>query len=464
MKQVLNVKGMHCRSCEVALEESLTELKGVRKVFASTKKGQVTVYGDGFVKDDIITAIKKAGYSIGQEDLPWINLNRAYLKDFTIALVLFLSLYLFGKALGVEKILTPGSSATSSLLVVFTIGLTAGLSTCMALVGGLVLGISARYSEKHPTATPLQKFRPHIFFNLGRVISYFVLGGAIGLFGSVFRLSNALLGVLTIIIGVVMVGLGIQLLEVFPKFSNRFTLPKFLAKWFRIKDRTNKEYSNFNAAILGGLTFFLPCGFTQAMQVYAITTGSFLRAALIMSVFAIGTTPGLLGVGGLTAYLGKGKYAGLFFKFIGLVVIAMAIFNITSGYNLTGFILNLQKENPATEGGDTWRIISAPKTSSDPQNGAVNPELQIIKAVYDTSSILTPKEFTVSVGKPVRFEVLAKEDGEGCMGSIMIPGLAGEPQFFQKDQTVTFEFTPKRTGKFRITCAMGLQAGIINVR
>jgi hypothetical protein len=216
--------------------------------------------------------------------------------------------------------------------------------------------------------------------------------------------------------------------------------------------------------LLGALTFFLPCGFTQAMQVYAMTTGSFWRGALIMSVFAIGTAPGLLGVGGLTAYFGKGKFSGLFFKFVGLIVIALAIFNIGNGYNLSGLNFNLWKGSPKVEEDNSWRIISTPKSSAPSSSGAVNPDLQIIKATYDTSAILTPKEFTVNVGKPVRFEILAKEDGEGCMGSVIIPGLENEPQFFQKDQTVTFEFTPQRTGKFRITCAMGLQAGIINVK
>jgi hypothetical protein len=212
--------------------------------------------------------------------------------------------------------------------------------------------------------------------------------------------------------------------------------------------------------VLGALTFFLPCGFTQAMQVYAVTTGSFVRGALIMGVFAIGTTPGLLGVGGLTSLIKRGKFSNLFFKFVGLTVIALSFFNIGNGFNLTG--INLSPANTETKTDDTWRIVSGPKSSSE--SGAIKPDLQIIKGVYDPQTILTPKEYTVNVGKPVRFEILAKEDGEGCMGSVMIPGLANEPQFFQKAQTVIFEFTPQKTGKFRITCAMGLQAGTIIVK
>ena len=58
-------------------------------------------------------------------------------------------------------------------------------------------------------------------------------------------------------------------------------------------------YSDPRAAVLGVATFFLPCGFTQAVQVYALSTGSPLTAGAIMAVFAIGTAPGLLALAGL---------------------------------------------------------------------------------------------------------------------------------------------------------------------
>ncbi|HCB52054.1 TPA: hypothetical protein DEP21_05855 [Patescibacteria group bacterium] len=51
----------------------------------------------------------------------------------------------------------------------------------------------------------------------------------------------------------------------------------------------------------GVLTFFLPCGFTLAMQILAISSGNFWMGGLIMGFFALGTLPGLLGIGGLLA-------------------------------------------------------------------------------------------------------------------------------------------------------------------
>lgn len=84
--------------------------------------------------------------------------------------------------------------------------------------------------------------------------------------------------------------LGLQLTGLFPILSKiNFTLPKSISRFFGITD--NKIYSHKGTILLGALTFFLPCGFTQAMQLYAISSGNFISGALIMSLFAIGTKP-----------------------------------------------------------------------------------------------------------------------------------------------------------------------------
>ena len=54
-----------------------------------------------------------------------------------------------------------------------------------------------------------------------------------------------------------------------------------------------------------------------------------------MGLFAIGTMPGLLGVGGLTSVV-DGQAAKRFFRVAGVAVMAMAILNISNGYNLSG--------------------------------------------------------------------------------------------------------------------------------
>jgi len=571
-KKIVPIRGMHCRSCEILIEEKLKEIPGLKNISVDFKKQRAEFFlNHPATINQVTEAISSAGYSVGVEEKNWISSDPVEYKELGIALVILIVLYIVVKSFGLTNISAGIKGSPSSLLVVLLVGLTAGVSTCMALVGGLILGISARHSEKHPEATPLQKFRPHLFFNLGRISSYALLGGVIGLIGKAFQLSNSVLGLLIIGVGFVMLVLGLQLTGLFPKISSgSFTLPTSLSKLLGLKKHHEKEYSHWNSIITGALTFFMPCGFTQAMQLYAMSTGNFWSGAAIMGVFALGTAPGLLGIGGITSVI-RGGFAKKFFKFAGLLVIFLSLVNISNGFNLTGWkgiSIGGKGSSPATavriENGFqianmtqttygyspnkfTFRkgvpvkwIIDAKDTSScsgsivapkiDIQkflkpgenvieftpkdlgdikfscsmgmytgkftvienngveintdqskvvssNNSVDDnatptestkDVQLIKATFIATSAnattdITPNEFTVQAGKPVRFEIYAEIEGEGCMSTIKIPKLADTPQFLQKGKTIVFEFTPQEKGTFLITCAMGASRGKIIV-
>jgi plastocyanin domain-containing protein len=328
--------------------------------------------------------------------------------------------------------------------------------------------------------------------------------------------------------------------------------------------------------LTGALTFFLPCGFTQAMQLYAMSTGHFWSGAMIMGVFALGTAPGLLGIGGLTSVI-QGVFAKRFFKFAGLLVIFLAVFNIANGWNLTGWKMfsgsgnggkNISQDSAAvvdgvqtvnitqsssgyspnnftvkkgipvkwvinstdsqtcaasiifsefnirkalksgqnvieftpTETGNfkfscsmgmyrgTFRVIDNPDvkispsqsnsappapdqplTDSTPEGNPTNDsQVQVVQATFFAASYgdntdIRPNEFTVKANQPVRFEIKAETDGEGCMSTIMVPGLANQPELLEKGKTVTFNFTATKKGTYNITCAMGVPRGKLNV-
>lgn len=452
---------MHCESCELLIEDELNSIPSISSSKVNHKKGLAEIYYQGELKDeDIDQAVENAGYATGYEEKPWFTRDSKKYKDVLTAAGILFVLFLFAKTFGLFELANTSGGSYSSLPVVFIIGLTAGLSTCMALVGGLVLGASARFAEKHPTATSLQKFKPHLFFNLGRITSFFVLGGVIGLAGSIFQLSLSSLGYMTILVGGVMLVIGIKLTEISPKINKfNLTLPKQLARFLGVKKSADKEYSHKNSFIMGALTFFLPCGFTQAMQLYAISTGSVVAGALTMGVFAIGTAPGLLGIGGLTSVI-KGTYSRLFFKTVGLAVTLLAFYNISNGYNLSG--LQLSDYNPIIIDLSGERALAGTKTAEDTDVPTVA-GVQVIKATYAASTDMSPRSFSVKAGQPVRLEVLAKDDGVGCMGSIAVPRLSKQVDVFKKGETSIFEFTPKTKGQYQITCAMGIPHGTINV-
>ncbi len=596
--KTIPIKGMHCRSCEILVEDELMKINGVKKAIVNEKKGTAEIYYKGhFEEEQIEKAVCDAGYAIGiKEQRPLFSKRMQDYIDLGFAFLIIVLLYMVGSTLGLFNLSFKGGGNYGSLPIVLLVGLTAGVSTCMALVGGLVLASSARFVEKHPQATLLQKFKPHLFFNAGRIISFFVLGGVIGYVGSFFQLSTTMLGILTIAVGGVMVLMGLQLTEIFPRLTGlQFTLPKGLSRALGIKKQSEKEYSHKNSFLLGASTFFLPCGFTQAMQLFAISSGKPLTGALTMGVFALGTAPGLLGIGGLTSVI-KGSFAKPFFKFAGLIVMFMAVFNISNGLSLSGIDVNaIFKQIPQSAVADSnvtvengvqivkmtqtatgyspntftikrglpvkWIITSedaftcaasivspqlgirknleagqniieftpseadqirftcsmgmysgsfnvvdntsipgsrAQENITQPSNIAaatscggsgggcgcgaktqkqaeVNADktppvaaeqknsVQVISATYSVANDVKPNRFTVKVGSPVQFNIDAKEDGAGCMGSIMIPGLTNQAQGFEKGKTTTLAFTPTKPGSYTITCAMGVPRGTIIV-
>src|SRR3989338_4932718 len=231
-KTVVDIKGMHCRSCELLVEDKFKEYSQVKNVVVDQSKGTAEIEYEGtLTQEEIAKAVNCAGYCLGKDEKPYFSKNPRDYRDLAIAGFILLDLFLVAKALGLFNISLTNTHNYSSLPVVFLIGLTAGISTCMALVGGLVLGAASRFAEKHPTATTLQKFKPHLFFNLGRIISY-----------------------------TVMLLLGAQLVEIFPFLKGvTFTLPKGISRLFGISDRSEKEYSHTNSMVMGATTFFLPC-------------------------------------------------------------------------------------------------------------------------------------------------------------------------------------------------------------
>ena len=74
------------------------------------------------------------------------------------------------------------------------------------------------------------------------------------------------------------------------------------------------------------------------MQIYTLSTGSFLTGALTMSSFALGTLPVLALVSFSSLSIKNSRYAGIFFKTAGLIVIMFAIFNLLNSLVAIGLI------------------------------------------------------------------------------------------------------------------------------
>ncbi len=327
-----HVHGMHCNACVLMTESELGDLPHITRVTSSLKNHSVEVTGDfgdkteAQIAEELTIPLRPHGYTVSVEKKQHI----AKWEEFKLAVPIalgFALIFVVLQKLGIVNLISAGNVTYGTA---FVIGIIASLSTCMAVVGGLVLSMSATFAKEGDSV------RPQLMFHVGRVVAFFVLGGVIGAIGSAFTLNTSATFALSVLIGIVMLILGINLLDTF-EWAKKLqpTIPKLIAKHAH-------EVSKFNHTLtpllVGVATFFLPCGFTQSMQLYTLSTGSFLTGGLTMLAFALGTLPVLALISFSSLSIQKSSHAGIFFKTAGLIVIMFALFNLINSLAVIGVI------------------------------------------------------------------------------------------------------------------------------
>jgi sulfite exporter TauE/SafE/copper chaperone CopZ len=326
----LYVHGMHCNGCVVLTESELMEHPKVTSAKSSLATRTVTICGD-FGDQTVEEGARELTGILSQHSLSTQSQKKsANWNEFAVAVpvaVGFVGLFVLLQKLGIINLVNASQVTYGTA---FMVGVVASLSTCMAVVGGLLLSMSATFARGG------DKVRPQVYFHLGRIVSFFVLGGVIGVIGSAFQLGAFGTFVLGVIIGLVMLVLGINLLDVFD-WAKRLqpSMPKFLSRRAMAVTKMNHTLT---PALVGIATFFLPCGFTQSMQIYTLSTGSFMQGGLTMLAFALGTLPVLALVSFSSFSIQNSAKAGVFYKSAGLVVIVFAIFNIINSLVAMGWI------------------------------------------------------------------------------------------------------------------------------
>lgn len=325
-----HIHGMHCAACVLLIEESIKEFSQVASAEVSLANRQVIVTGvfadtPEKIAEQLTELVHPHGYTISVE-----KIDAMRWEDFTYALpiaALLISVFLLLQKAGFTNLIT---SASVGYGTAFSIGLIASVSSCLAVVGGLVLSLSASSAREGGT------WRTQTLFHVGRLGGFFVLGGFVGALGNALHLGLTATVILNIIIALVMLVLGINLLDIF-HFTKRLQLamPAFFSKHLA---RGNRHDHYLAPALIGVGTFFLPCGFTQSMQLYALSTGSFVSGALTMLFFALGTLPmlALLSFGSLN--IAHKAWKGIFFKTAGIIVIMLALLNLANILAVAGVI------------------------------------------------------------------------------------------------------------------------------
>jgi sulfite exporter TauE/SafE len=322
---------MHCKACTVLIEDTFTELPHVESAEVSLSSHRVTVTGafagtPEEIATELTELIRSHGYTLSVEK----KAHQALWGDFAYALpiaLLIIAAFLLLQKAGLTSLIT---SSNVSYGTAFLIGLIASVSSCLAIVGGLVLSLGATSAREGGT------WRTQALFHVGRLGGFFILGGVVGVIGNSLHLGLTANIVLSVLVALVMLVLGVNLLDVF-HFTKRlqFTLPTRFSR--SVVQGSRRDH--YLAPLLVGVgTFFLPCGFTQSMQLYALSTGNFMQGALTMLVFALGTLPVLAVLSFGSLNIANKPWKGIFFKTAGIIVIALALVNGANALATTGII------------------------------------------------------------------------------------------------------------------------------
>lgn len=326
-KYIFNVTGTHCPSCKILIEDILSEQENIKNVIVDLKKETVEIQTESSLNaqelaENLTEKIKPNGYTLLVEKDVVNNNNNVIWQAIPIGLTFLVLFFLLQKS----GLLNLGLGEKTTPITSFIIGLIASVSSCLAIVGGLVLSLSAKVSQDK-----VSDKKNFILFHVGRIGGFTLLGGMLGLLGKAIGINFTFTAILGILASVIMLLLGLNLVGIFAK--NKLTLPSGIFKFFR-----RIEHKTLTPLIIGFSTFFLPCGFTQSMQFVALSSGSFGAGALIMFAFALGTLPMLSLLSFGSASFAHGKHAPLFFKSAGIVVIGFGVFALLGGLAGIGLI------------------------------------------------------------------------------------------------------------------------------
>ena len=446
---IFEVEGTSCASCEIVIEREVIQMKGVKKVIASHTSNRLTIFTDAQTKihekhlerrfPDASYTFKRLSSEQMEKEIqqapPVWNLKRI-----GGMVIIILATYKILQVTGV-LMFSPEVEQSSGLFAVFGIGLVAAVSSCTAVVGGLVAAVSTAAAKKHPERTFAQKLHPHILFNTGRLVGFVFFGALIGWAGQVLSLSPTLNGLFVLIIAVMMIAIGINLLELLPKNLSVIRPPKWLSH--RIHELSNSSHPSV-PFVLGAATFFLPCGFTQSMQLFVLSLGDPWQAGILMGVFALGTIPALFGIGALTS-VAKGGVVKKVTRIAGVIVIVLGISNMQNSMALLGWGLpDVFAQEISVE---SW------------QPHLVNGK-QLIQMEISSRGSYEPSALTVVEDIPVQWEIFGPEF-MGCANTLILREFGVSTYLQSGMNTVTF--TPTKTGRFVFSCSMGMIRGTMNV-
>jgi len=438
----LAVAGMTCTACEARIAKALTKLPGVVSATASARRGSAAlIITSEASAASIEAAIVKLGYRLAGS--PWLSRDPRVWRSAGLA-TLFVAALIWVVGAG-DLAARFGDLSTGGLLLVLALGLAAGVSTCMAMVGGIVLALSASAAARSAGSGASARkvaWRVNVTFQAGRIAGFGLLGAVLGALGRRAAMPQPVVVALMLAVAFTMALVGVRLSELSPRIAGWSpTIPAAVGQRLGLAgDQPARRAAG--VALAGAATFFLPCGFTQAVQLYAFSTGSPWSSGAIMATFAVGTAPALLALAGAPSLAAGARKAALL-RVLGIVVLGFAVINATAAARLAGVDF--------TAGSPAPRSVSA--------NVALAAADQTVTSTQDADGY-HPADTVVYAGRPTHW-VLTSTAPFTCAASISSSDL-GVHTVLAPGRNVV-ELPALRPGTYGYSCTMGMYTGRIIV-
>lgn len=460
------IDGMHCSSCEILIEKKFLKEKNVQMADASLSKGYVWFQYEGEKPSvDLLTGkFKGQGYIFSErkfereKNAPIFKVvNKSLIINkkklgglinilLATTFIIFAFRFIQNSSIASNIVLNSNSSYFSF----FIFGIIAGLSSCAALIGGLLLSLSKQWSEMYiDLDSKAQRLKPFVMFNIGRLVSFILLGGLLGLIGSSLGISldraPVPTAIVVILVSLVMFVLGLQMLGVQWAYKVKIALPKFITNKVSSEDKFKGKYMPF---LVGALTFFLPCGFTLIAQGLALASGSFLSGSLMMFAFALGTFP-ILAIISLTSVnvTQKPKLNAFFSNVAGILVLLFAIYNFNSQLNVLGLKSFNDIKLPS--------ITKETKTETNQTNAEIDEEGNQLIKIKAVGFQYIPLSGTIIKSNTPTKLIVDNQGIEGCGVYMAARGLMSNYIYLKAGENVVDIPNPVK-GTYKITCSMGM--------
>lgn len=313
------------------------------------------------------------------------------------------------------------------LWVAFLVWLVACGSSCLAVTWWIVVSYVEALEDKNRQSLLMTQWLFHVW----RMVAFVGWWALLWYLWQTFQISPTVNGVLMIGVWCILAYVWLHIFGIVPSITKR---------WFRLPWGAQKLIKKWNdpryALVVWALTFFLPCGFTQSMQLFAMQTGSAMQWALILWAYGLWTIPLLLWLW-MSAWYFKSKMR-LFNKVVAGLLIAFGLMTIGNGY---AWVTNTI--------GSAWI-----------------PQWQLQNTVERLAwthlwNRLEPKDILLKNNKSYEITINPTAPGLWCKSTIHLPD--GTTRAIQQWVPLTFAFNPVQDGTYKLTCSAWSEHGSIVV-